>query len=146
MIIAIIQARSRSTRLPEKVLMEIYGKSLLELYVDRVRKSQTVDKIVVATTIEPYDDKIAEICKKIGVDCFRGSENDLVDRYYQCAVKYQANVVVRVTSDDPFVDYQVIDRGVSILLEQKVDFVTNHFEPTYPEGLDVEIYSFQVLK
>ena len=146
MIIAIIQARSRSTRLPEKVLMEIYGKSLLELYVDRVRKSQTVDKIVVATTIEPYDDKIAEICKKIGVDCFRGSENDLVDRYYQCAVKYQANVVVRVTSDDPFVDYQVIDRGVSILLEQKVDFVTNHFEPTYPEGLDVEIYSFQVLE
>jgi spore coat polysaccharide biosynthesis protein SpsF len=146
MIAGILQARMGSTRFPSKVLMEIKGKSLLESYVDRVRPSKSIDKIIIATTIKENDDQIEHLAAKIGVECFRGSENDLLDRYYQCARKCKADVIVRLTPDDPFVDHEVIDRAVGIFLKQKVDFVTNHFEPTYPEGLDIEVYSFQAME
>lgn len=146
MIIAILQARMGSSRLPNKVLFEIKGKTLLELYINRVKQSRLIDKIVIATTKKPEDDVIQETVKQLGLECFRGSENDLLDRYYQCAKKYKTDVVVRITPDDPFVDYRVIDRAVQIFNDNQVDFVTNHFDPTYPEGLDVEVYSFQALE
>jgi spore coat polysaccharide biosynthesis protein SpsF len=79
------------------------------------------------------------------VACFRGSENDLLDRYFQCAKQYNADIVVRITPDDPFVDYEVVERAIQIFLDNNVDFVTNHFEPTFPEGLDVEVYSINAL-
>ena len=146
MIIAILQARMGSSRLPNKVLRKIKGKTLLELYVNRVKQSRLIDKIVIATTKKPEDEVIEEIATQLGLECFRGSENDLLDRYYQCAKKYKADVVVRVTPDDPFVDHRVIDRAVQIFKDNQVDFVTNHFEPTYPEGLDVEVYSIYALE
>jgi spore coat polysaccharide biosynthesis protein SpsF (cytidylyltransferase family) len=146
MVIAIIQARTGSSRLPQKVLLKIREKTLLELYIARLRRSRSIDKIVIATTQKPDDLIIEEIARKCRIDCFKGAENDLVDRYYQCAKKYEADTIVRVTSDDPFVDYQIIDRAITIFRESRADFVTNHFKPTYPEGLDVEIYSFQTLK
>lgn len=146
MIIAILQARMGSSRLPNKVLRKIKGKTLLELYTNRVKQSRLIDKIVIATTKKPEDDVIQEIVTQFGLECFRGSENDLLDRYYQCAKKYRADVVVRVTPDDPFVDYRVIDRAIQIFKDNQVDFVTNHFEPTYPEGLDVEVYSIHALE
>jgi len=147
MITAIIQARIGATRFPSKMLMEIKGKTLLELYIDRVRLSKTIEKIIVATTDNKADDQIEKLVGKIaGIDCFRGSEWDLLDRYYQCAKKFSADLIVRLTPDDPFVDYEVIDKAVNIFIKEKVDFVTNHFEPTYPEGLDIEVYSFQALE
>lgn len=146
MIIAILQARMGSSRLPGKVLKTIKGKTLLELYLNRVKPSQLIDQIVVATTDQEADDAIAELTIRLGFEVFRGSEQDLLDRYYQCARKYHADVVVRITPDDPFVDYQVVDRAISIFQENNVDFVTNHLTPTFPEGLDVEIYSFSTLE
>ena len=146
MIIAILQARMGSSRLSGKVLRKIKGKTLLELYLNRVKPSQLIDKIVIATTTKSSDDAIEELAKRLGFDCFRGSESDLLDRFWQCAKKYKADVVVRLTADDPFVDYQVIDRAIKIFTENQVDFVTNHFEPTYPEGLDTEIYSIGALE
>lgn len=146
MVIAILQARMGSSRLPNKVLRTIKGKTLLELYINRVKQSRLIDKIVIATTTKPSDDVIEATAFELGIECFRGSENDLLDRYYQCAKKYRAEVVVRVTPDDPFVDYRVIDRAVKIFRDNEVDFVTNHFEPTYPEGLDVEVYSISALE
>ncbi len=146
MVVAILQARMGSSRLPNKVLCKIKGKTLLELCINRVKQSRLIDKIVIASTTKLIDDAIEEIASKLGLECFRGSENDLLDRYYQCAKKYKAGVIVRVTPDDPFVDYRAIDRAVQIFKDNEVDFVTNHFEPTYPEGLDVEVYSIHVLK
>ena len=146
MIIAILQTRMGSSRFPNKVLRKIKGKTLLELYTNRVKKSQLVNKIVIATTKKSEDDIIKKIATKLGLECFRGSENDLLDRYYQCAKKYHADVVVRLTPDDPFVDYQVVDRAIQIYMDNQVDFVTNHFDPTYPEGLDIEVYSINALE
>jgi spore coat polysaccharide biosynthesis protein SpsF len=146
MIIAILQARTGSSRLPNKVLRKIKGKTLLELYINRVKESRLIDKLVIATTTKSEDDKIEKISYKLGFECFRGSESDLLDRYYQCAKKYHADVVVRLTADNPFVDFRVIDRAVQISKDNEVDFVTNHFEPTYPEGLDVEVYSIHALE
>ena len=146
MIIAIIQARTGSTRLPGKICMQIEGKTLLELFINRVKPSKKIQKIIVATTTLKQDDPIIDICKKANVEYYRGSENDLLDRYYQCAKLNGASIIVRITPDDPFVDHEVIDRGIDTFLNNNVDFVTNHFEPTYPEGLDMEVYSFQALE
>lgn len=146
MIVGILQARMGSSRLPNKVLLRIKGKTLLELYINRVKQSRLIDKIVIATTRQSEDDVIEKIASKLDIACFRGSEHDLLDRYYQCAKKYHADIVVRITPDDPFVDYQVIDRAIQILKDNQVDFVTNHFEPTYPEGLDVEVYSIHAME
>ena len=146
MVIAIIQARVGSTRFPAKVLKTIEGKTLLELYVNRVKPSRKIDKIVIATTENPADDAIYKLAQRIQVECFRGSENNLLDRYYQCAKKFAADTVVRLTSDDVFVDHEVIDRGIELFEKDGFDFITNHFKPTYPEGLDVEIYSFEALE
>ena len=146
MVIAILQARTEASRFPNKVLRKIRGETLLELYINRIQKCSMIDRIVIATTTKSADNVIKGIALRLRIDCFRGSENDLLDRYYQCAKKYRGDVVVRVTADDPFVDYRVIDRAVQIFKDNEVDFVTNHFEPTYPEGLDVEVYSFCALE
>ncbi len=146
MTIAIIQARIASTRFPGKVLKKILGRSVLEHYLFRVKHSKSLDKIVVATTVDTRDDAIESLVERLGVSCFRGSETDLLDRYYQCAKKYGAETVVRLTSDNPFVDYRIIERALSIIEHEKVDLVTNHFRPTYPEGLDIEVYSFEALQ
>lgn len=145
-IIAIAQARIGSTRLPGKVMMKIKDKTLLELYINRVRPSKLINKIIIATTVNPADDIIEQLAGQIGIECFRGSENDLLDRYYQCAKRYNADIIVRITPDDPFVDHEVIDKALGIFLKENADFVTNHFEPTYPEGLDIEVYSFKTLE
>ena len=146
MVISIMQARMGSKRLPGKVLKTIKGKTLLELYLNRVKPSKLINKIVVATTDLEQDNTIEDLVVRLGFECFRGSEKDLLDRYYKCACSYNAEVIVRITPDDPFVDYQVVDRGISIFLENDVDFVTNHLTPTFPEGLDVEIYSFSAIE
>lgn len=149
-IIVIIQARMSSTRLPGKVLKEIAGKPMLAWVVERARKAHTVSEVVIATTVEPSDDPIVSFCAQMGYACTRGSLEDVLDRYYQAARAYQADVVVRVTADCPLIDPAEIDHVVREYQRSGVDFAANRLPPpfgrTYPIGLDTEVCSFAALE
>jgi len=145
-IVAIIQARMGSTRLPGKVLMEICGKPLLWHVVNRVSYSKYISQIVIATSTNPKDDEIEEFAKKYKLKVFRGSENDCLDRYYKAAKKYKADVVVRITADCPLICPEIIDKVISEYIKGKFDYVTNSIIYTYPDGVDVEVFSFKTLK
>lgn len=142
-IVAVIQARMNASRLPGKVLKDIAGKPMLEWVVSRVKQSQKVNEIVVATTTDPSDDAIEEFCKTIGAACFRGSAFDVLDRYYQAARIHKADVIVRITADCPLLDPVLIDDVIEELQTKSLDFAANRLPPpwkrTYPLGLDVEV-------
>ncbi len=144
-VVAIIQARTGSTRLPNKVFCELSGKPLLYHVVQRIRLSSEIDKIVVATTTSKSDDSIDNWAKENGVSCFRGSEENVLERYYYAAEKYKADLIVRITADDPFKDYRIIDNAVRIMQEYNLDFVCNNSPVSFPEGLDVEVLSMSSL-
>jgi len=148
MIIAILQARVGSTRLPGKVLKIIQNKTILELIIERVQQSTLVDKIVVATTDNKKDDEILEICEKLGIESFRGSEEDVLDRFYQCSVLHKPDLIIRLTSDCPLIDPYHIDRLIQYSLDHKneFDYFSNCREPTLPDGLDVEVIPFETLE
>ena len=148
-VVCIIQARTGSTRLPAKVLRKVQGKELLLHCVDRVLLASPIKLIVVATTVKRADDAIADLLKGYhsSVSCFRGSEDDVLDRYYQAAVSFSADTIVRITSDCPLIDPFVIDRVVKTFQSGKYDYVSNTLaRRTYPRGLDVEVVSFKILK
>jgi len=146
-IIAIIQARMGSTRLPGKTLIDICGKPLLEHIIERVKCSKLINDIIVATTERKDDDVIIQLCRNLEIKYFRGNENDVLDRFYQCAKKSKADIIVRITADDPFKDPFVIDKIIRVLLtDDTLDYVSNTIKPTYPEGIDVEAFTFQVLR
>jgi spore coat polysaccharide biosynthesis protein SpsF (cytidylyltransferase family) len=139
--LCIIQARMGSTRLPGKVLLKIGGVPLLEYEIKRIEQVKKVDKIVVATTVNKQDDKIEKLSKKIGVACFRGSENDVLDRYYQCALKYpQYGNIIRITGDCPLIDPEVIDGVITFFDENDFVYACNVEPPTFPDGMDMEIF------
>ncbi len=144
--VAIIQARMASTRLPGKILADLAGKSLLYHVVSRVKQAKTINKVIVATTDKPNDNETEKCCKKIRVDCFRGSEDDVLDRFYQAAKHFSANVVVRLTADCPLLDPGIIDHVVNVFQKGNYDYVSNVIEPTYPDGLDTEVFSFETLE
>jgi spore coat polysaccharide biosynthesis protein SpsF len=146
-VIGIIQARMGSTRFPRKIFEVICGSTLLEHYYNRVEFSKQIHKIIIATTTNPLDDEIYDFCISKNISVYRGSENNVIKRFYDCAKSENADIVVRLTPDDPFVDPDVIDKAVQILLKnlENIDFVTNHFKPTYPEGLDIEVYPIETL-
>jgi spore coat polysaccharide biosynthesis protein SpsF len=148
-VVCIIQARMGSSRLPGKVLKDIGGKPMLGWVVERVRQSNKIDQVVVATTSDAGDDPIVEYCRGQQIDCFRGDVFDVLDRYYQAARKYKADVVVRVTADCPLIDPAVVDRAIAELQEKKLDFSANRLPPpfkrTYPIGLDVEVATMAAL-
>jgi len=148
--VAIIQARMSSTRLPGKVLKKSYGRTMLERMVERVRRAQTLDEVIVATTLDPSDDQIASFCKRLGIPVFRGSLQDVLDRYYQANVLYRAEVIVRLTGDCPLIDPDLIDDVVRDLVAKGADFSCNRLPPpftrTYPIGLDVEACTFAALE
>lgn len=146
-IVAIIQARMGSTRLPGKVLADVSGKALIDHIVDRVRASANVGKVVVAMTDSPQDDRLeTHILERGTAGVFRGSEHDVLDRYYRCAVREHADIVVRVTADDPLKDPAIIDRAVETLLDDPtLDYCSNTLQPTFPEGLDIEVFTFAAL-
>ena len=141
----IVQARMGSSRLPGKVLQELTpGETILGRVVQRLRRAETIDHLIIATTREVADDAIADACRHLGVACVRGDEFDVLDRYAEAiATVPDADVVVRVTADCPYVDPEVIDELVTTLSEQHLDFVANRLPPpyrrTYPIGLDVEV-------
>ncbi len=164
--VAIIQARMASTRLPGKVLLDIAGQPMLVRVVERSRRAQTLDQVVVATTTDPSDDPIAALCAERGYPCTRGSQHDVLDRYYQTARRYQADIIVRLTADCPVMDPDLIDEtvralfGTNALLEHSetgnheaqivFDFAANRLPPpwgrSYPIGLDIEVCTFAALE
>lgn len=147
-VIAIIQARMGSTRLPGKVMKDMVGKPLLERVVDRVVRAKMIDSVVVATSEGNGDMVIAELCKSKKWLCFRGSEDDVLDRFYQAALAYKADVLVRITADCPLIDAGLIDEvvGKFLSLYPDIDYVANTLPPrTYPRGLDVEVITVEAL-
>jgi len=146
-IVAIIQARMASTRLPNKTLVDISGKPLLGHIIERVKVSRTINEIVVATTTDAHDKAILDLAAKYGVKRYAGNQEDVLDRIYQAAKLTSADVIVRITADDPFKDPQVIDKIVKYFIAHPdLDYASNTIEPTYPEGLDVEVFSFIALE
>ena len=143
---AIIQARMGSTRLPEKVMLNILGKPVLWHVVNRVSKARLIDGLIVATTINSEDDIIVEFCKSNNILVFRGSENDVLDRYYQCAKKYNIKDIVRITADCPLHDSNVIDVVIREYLRGNYDYACNTIEYSFPDGFDVEVFSFIALE
>src|SRR3569623_1816495 len=146
MIAAIIQARTGSSRLPNKIFKLIEGKPLIWHITERVKRAKLVDQVIIATTINPMDDNVEEWCRQNEVAIHRGSEIDVLNRYYEAAVKFKADTVIRITCDDPFKDPEVIDETVNYFLEHKFDFASNNNPPTYTEGLDVEVMTFKALE
>lgn len=147
-VVCIIQARVGSTRLPKKVLREICGKTVLEHDVDRLKKVKNIDKIVIATTTEEKDIEIVSEAERLEINYFRGSEKDVLSRYYYAAKVYNADVVVRVTSDCPLLDPDVTEATIKYYLDnkEKYDYVSNTLERTFPRGLDTEVFSFEALE
>lgn len=149
-IVAIIQARMGSSRLPGKVLLDLAGHPMLDWVVNRARQSKLINQIIVATTNDSSDDLIATWCVQQNVPYHRGSLKDVLDRYYQSAKRFNASIVVRFTADCPLLDPGVVDETIEAFLREKVDFAANRLPPpfkrTYPIGLDTEVCSFKALE
>jgi len=145
-VVAIIQARVGSTRLPKKVLKKIVGRPMLWHVIDREKESKLVNEIVLATTSRDEDKPLLELARKSGVKSFAGSEEDVLDRYFQAATKFGADVIVRVTADCPLIDPRIVDKVIKHFSGSGFDYVSNTLKPTYPDGLDVEVFSYDALK
>ena len=148
MICAIIQARMGSTRLPGKVLREINGRPMLSYMLERVTAAHNIDKVVLATSIDSSDDPIAELCRKNDILYYRGSVDDVLDRYYQAARRVKADIIVRLTGDCPLIDPRMIDCVIDIYKNGNYDYVANTTPPkwTVPRGMDVEVFSRRSLE
>jgi len=148
--IAIIQARLGSSRLPGKVLLDIAGQPMLSRVVSRLRRSVFLDRLVVATTVDISDDPLVDFCREQGYDWLRGSQFDVLDRYYQAAKELKAGSVVRITADCPVIDPLLVDQAVQEFERSGADFIANRLPPpfgrTFPIGLDIEICSFNALE
>jgi spore coat polysaccharide biosynthesis protein SpsF len=138
-IVAIIQARMGSTRLPGKVLLPIEGRSMLQWVCRRTRQAALVDQVLVATTQQACDDAVADECRRLGVACFRGAEHDVLDRFCRAARAHRADLVVRITADCPLIDAELIDDVVVAALQRQPDYASNVLRRTYPRGLDTEV-------
>jgi len=147
-VVCIIQARVGSTRLPKKVLKKVHGKTVLEHDIDRIKRVKNIDEIVIATTTEDKDIEIAKEAERLNTPYFRGSESDVLSRYYYAAKEHEADVVVRLTSDCPLLDPKVTEAIIAYYLDNmdRYDYVSNTLERSYPRGLDTEVFSFKVLE
>lgn len=145
-VVAIIQARMGATRLPCKMMMEILDKPVVHHVIERVKKARLVNDIWLATTVNPEDDVLANWAKDNNVKYYRGSVNDVLDRYYQTALLAQADTVIRITGDCPLIDPEVVDQVVGEYLKGGYDYICNRQPPTFPDGLDTEVFSMATLK
>ncbi|KJR96191.1 MAG: spore coat protein [Peptococcaceae bacterium BRH_c4a] len=146
MILAILQARVSSTRLPGKALMPLLGKPMLIRQIDRVRRAGLIDRLLVATSSDASDDPLEKLCLENGIVCFRGSMDDVLDRFYQAAKPGKPDHVVRLTGDCPLTDPRLIDRVIAFHLRGGFDYTSNTVNPTFPDGLDVEVLRFSCLR
>jgi spore coat polysaccharide biosynthesis protein SpsF (cytidylyltransferase family)/RimJ/RimL family protein N-acetyltransferase len=144
--LAIVQARMTSSRLPGKVLSDICGKPSLQRMLERINMASSIDKVVVATTINASDDLIVELCERLKVDIFRGDEDDVLGRFCGAAEVAEAEIVIRLTADCPMIDPDVIDEVVSAFSIYNHDYLSNTIDRTYPDGLDIEVMSIDVLR
>lgn len=144
-IVAIVQARIGSTRLPGKVMKDLAGKTVLARVVERIRRSREIGEVVIATTHQSDDDVIVDECKVLGVRVFRGEVHDVLDRYYHAAKEVGAEAIVRITSDCPLIEPEITDATVRAFLDRRPDYASNVLERTYPRGLDTEIMSWEAL-
>ena len=135
-----------STRLPGKVMLELQGKTMIEFLLNRLSQSKSLTQIAIATSGDPANDALEKHVNQLGYEVFRGSENDVLDRFFLAAQSLGAEIVVRVTGDCPLIDGEVVDRVVSSFLERNVDYASNLEPPTFPDGLDVEVFSMAALK
>lgn len=143
---AIIQARSGSTRLPGKVLLKVMGKTILEYVLERVGKAKNIKGIIVATTQKEEDIRIVDLVESLGIRTYRGSDEDVLDRYYQAAQLLGIKHIVRITADCPLIDPQIIDNAIVLYVESKADYCSNTLDETFPDGEDVEVFSFKALR
>ncbi len=145
-VVAIIQARMGSTRLPGKVMRMLVDHTVLYHVVSRVIKVKNVDQVIVATTDSPQDGPICEEAQKAGASVFRGDEQDVLGRYYKAAVSVDADIIIRITSDCPLIDPDIISRMLEFYQQNNYDYVSNTLSRTFPRGLDVEIFRFDALE
>lgn len=144
-VVVTIEARMTSSRLPGKVLMESCGKPMLELMIERIRKSKEIDEVVVATTINSQDDPIVDLCNRIKCPYYRGSEKDVLDRVLKAARSAHADIIVETTGDCPFIDWRHIDYLVSLYTHNDYDFAANNTEKSFPKGFDIRIFTTDML-
>ncbi len=150
--LAILQARMSSTRLPNKVLKKVNDKELLAYECERILKSQKIDKLIIATSDDISDDSIVAFGNKYNIEIFRGSLDDVLSRYYMCATKFkdEKNIdnlnIIRVTGDCPVIDPVVIDEVIEVFKDGKYDYTSNTLTPTYPDGMDIEVCTYEALK
>jgi len=135
-----------STRLPGKVMLDVCGQTVLARVVQRVRRSRLAGDVVIATTTKSSDDVVVEECTRLGAEVFRGSESDVLDRHYNAANHFHADAVVRICSDCPLIDPEIIDQTIQSFLDAQADYASNALERTYPRGLDTEVLTWQALE
>ncbi len=145
-VVAIVQARMGSTRLPGKVMKLIGGRPMIEILLSRLSRAEEVDEIVVATSEDPLNQPLVDHVRSLGYRCHQGSESDVLDRYYQTAKLFSADVVIRITGDCPLIDPALVDECVRQFKNSGVDYLSNAIPPTYPDGLDCEVFSFRALE
>ena len=144
-IVAIVQARMDSARFPNKVMKLIQGKPMIELLLHRLSMSKLLSKIVIATSISPSNLDLISHVRNLGYCCEVGSEHDVLNRYFEAAVKHKADVVVRITGDCPIIDPTLVDDAITSFLNADVDYLSNNYPPSYPDGLDVEVFSMTAM-
>ena len=142
----ILQARTGSKRLPKKVLASIEKKPMIWHVINRVKNVTGIEQIILATTKSNDDKKLINIAKKCGINFFQGKSRDVLDRYYFCAKKFNADPIIRITADCPLIDFIVISKMLKIFQTHNYDYVCNTLPPTFPDGLDVEIFSYKSLR
>lgn len=143
--VAILQARQSSSRLPGKVLMPLAGQPILLRQIERLRRCRLVDRLVVATSVDLSDDELAGVCQASGIECVRGNLHDVLDRYYTAIRTLNPTSVVRLTADCPMADPDVVDTVIDTFLSTGCDYVSNTLQPTFPDGLDVEVMKADAL-
>ncbi len=144
-VVAILQARMGSSRLPGKVLADLAGRTMLARVVRRARRATLIDQVVVATSVGPGDDPIVEECDRLSVACFRGSERDVLGRFHRAAIAFSADAAVRITADCPLIDPVVADAVIRAFLDAGPDYASNTLRRTYPRGLDTEVIAASAL-
>jgi len=145
-VVALVQARMGSTRLPNKVMKPINGVPMIELLLSRLSKSRRIDEIVLATSVDKRNEPLVEHVRSLGYACEQGSENDVLDRYVQVATKHDADVVVRITGDCPLVDPELVDACIGAFFDSNAEYCSNTNPPTYPDGLDIEVTTLDALQ
>lgn len=143
---AIVQARMRSTRLPGKVVASIVNKPMLHHIVERLRASQRISTIILATTTLKEDNLLEDFAREVGLTCYRGEEQDVLARYYGAATQFHIEIIVRICADDPLVDPRIIDEVVQSHLDSDADYTSNGIVRTFPLGLDAEVFSYRALE